>query len=146
MASFTGVQHLCTFNIVTPLIYQLLPNVWKCRTPSARPSLLMFSIDRPIARINSSLVLYRVPRSGSFTLTRSNRMDSYRVSTVDVPESPSTSGVRGPWQQRRDSLNYHEEWWGFVPPSVATCFTQSLKTFLCTTTSCHFNLYPGTLL
>ena len=24
-----GVQHLCGFNIVTPLIYHLLPNVWK---------------------------------------------------------------------------------------------------------------------
>ena len=23
------IQHLCTFNIVTPLIYHLLPNVWK---------------------------------------------------------------------------------------------------------------------
>ena len=29
MALFTGVQHLCTFNIVTSLIYHLLPNVWK---------------------------------------------------------------------------------------------------------------------
>ena len=29
MALFTVVQHLCTFNIVTPLIYHLLPNVWK---------------------------------------------------------------------------------------------------------------------
>ena len=29
MALFTGVQHLCTFNIVSSLIYFLLPNVWK---------------------------------------------------------------------------------------------------------------------
>ena len=29
MVSFTGVQHLCIFNIATPLIYHLLPNVWK---------------------------------------------------------------------------------------------------------------------
>ena len=29
---------------------------------------------------------------------------------------------------------------------IATCFMQSLKTFLCTTTSCHFNFDPGTLL
>ena len=29
MASFTGVQHLCTFNIEAYLIYHLLPNVWK---------------------------------------------------------------------------------------------------------------------
>ena len=36
-----------------------------------RPSLLMSCIDRPIARISSSLVLYRVPRSGSFTLAKS---------------------------------------------------------------------------
>ena len=29
MALVTGVQHLCAFNIVTPLIYHLLSNVWK---------------------------------------------------------------------------------------------------------------------
>ena len=29
---------------------------------------------------------------------------------------------------------------------IATCFTQSLKTFLCTKTLCHFNFDPGTLL
>ena len=45
-------------------------------------------------------------------------MDSHRVSTVDVPESPIASGVRGPWQQRCDSLHCHEECWGSVPPSV----------------------------
>ena len=28
---------------------------------------------------------------------------------------------------------------------IATCFTQSLQTFLCTMTSCHFNFDPGTL-
>ena len=38
------------------------------RKPLARPSLLMFLIDRHIARMNQSLVLYRVHRSGSFTL------------------------------------------------------------------------------
>ena len=29
---------------------------------------------------------------------------------------------------------------------IATCFTRSLKTFLCTMTSCHFNFDSGTLL
>ena len=89
-----------------------------CRKPSARPSLLMFGIDRPIARISSSLVLYRLPRNGSCRSDR-NRMDSYRVSTVDVPESPIASGARRPWQQQWcDSLHFHEKWWGSVPPSV----------------------------
>ena len=40
------------------------------RTPPARPSLLMFRIDRHIARLSSSLVLYRVPRGSSFTLAK----------------------------------------------------------------------------
>ena len=76
-----------------------------------------------------------------------NRMDSYQVNTVDVPESPNASGVRSPWQQQQcHSLHCHEEWWGSVPPSVATCFTQSLKILLCTKISCHFNFYSGTLL
>src|SRR5215469_459764 len=29
--------------------------------------------------------------------------------------------------------------------SITTCFSQSLKTGLCTTTSCNFNFYPGAL-
>ena len=40
------------------------------RSPSAHPPLLMFRIDRPIAPISSSLVLYRVPLSGSLTLAK----------------------------------------------------------------------------
>ena len=79
-------------------------------TPSARPSLLMFLIDRPIARISSYVVLYRVPRSGSFTLA--SRWQSRTLI------SSKYSGTRGPWQQRCDSLHCHEEWWGSVPPSV----------------------------
>ena len=54
-------------------------------------------IDRPIAWISSFRVLYWVSCSDSFTLTNRDRncMDSYRVSTVDVPESPNASGARG---------------------------------------------------
>ena len=40
------------------------------RTPSTRPSFLIFHIDRPIARISSPLVLYRFPRIISFTLAK----------------------------------------------------------------------------
>ena len=47
------------------------------RMPLAHPSLLNLHIGRPIIRISLSLVLYRVPRSCSFTLAkRSYRMDS----------------------------------------------------------------------
>ena len=47
------------------------------RTPSAQPSLLMFRIDRPIARISLSLVLYG-SLAAVLSLWRSdrNRMDS----------------------------------------------------------------------
>ena len=90
------------------------------RTSSARSSLLMFHIDRPIARISSSLVF-----SGTHTVVLSlwrrdrNHMDSYQVSTVDVVESPISSSTRGPWRQQRcDALHCHEEWWTSVPPSV----------------------------
>ena len=47
-----------------------------------------------------------------------NRMESYQVSKVDVPESPTVNGAWGPWQQRCDSLHCHEEWWSSLPPSV----------------------------
>ena len=64
MALCTGVQHLYTINIDVPLFITFFQVFGSRRTPSGRPSLLMFRIDRPIARISSSLVLYRVPSSG----------------------------------------------------------------------------------
>ena len=97
MALFAGVQHLCTLNIVTPLLIIFNQMFGMRRTPSARPSLLIFRTDHPIARISSSLVVYRVPRSVLSLWRRDrNRLDSYRVSTVDVPESPVASDARGP--------------------------------------------------
>ena len=53
-----------------PLFITFCKMFGKHRTTSARPSLLMFPIDCPIAWISSSLVLYFVPRSGSFTLAK----------------------------------------------------------------------------
>ena len=53
-----------------PFIYHLLKMFGRRRILSAGPSLLMFRIDRLISRISSSLVLYRVPGSGSFTLAK----------------------------------------------------------------------------
>ena len=72
MALFTGVQHLCIFNIVPPPYLSPFCQMFgKDHTPSAHPSLLTFCIDRPF-------VLYWVPCSGSFTLEkRSNYMDSF---------------------------------------------------------------------
>ena len=70
----------------------------RIRIPSARPS-SMFRTDRPVAWISSSLVLYRVLAVVLSLWHRDrNRMDSYRVSTVDVPECLTTSGARGPWR------------------------------------------------
>ena len=48
-----------------------------------------------------------------------NAWTPYRVSTVDVPESPIASSTRGPWQQQCDYLHCHEEWWSSVPPSTS---------------------------
>ena len=138
-----GVQHICIFNIVAPSFITFCQMFGRRRTLSTRPSLLMFRIDRPIARIISSFVLYRVPRSGPFTWRRyRNRMDLYRVSTV-VSGSPIACGTRGPWQQQWcDSL---QKAWRMMGFCIATCFTQSPKTFFCTTTSCHYNFETETL-
>ena len=120
MTLFTWVQHSCTFNIVVSLFNHLCQMFVRRCTPSVRPSLLMFRPDHPIARISSPLVLYRV-FALVLSLWRSdrNRMDSYRLSMLDVPEYPIASGTKGPWQQQRcDSLHCYEEWWDSVPPSV----------------------------
>ena len=97
MVLFTGVQHLYTSNIAASVIIFCQMFGWR-RTLSERPSLLMFRIDRPTALIIPSLVLYRVPRSGSFTLAKRlyNHMDSYRFYRVDAPKSPIASDARDP--------------------------------------------------
>ena len=101
---FTGVQYLCTFNIVAHLLFISFCQMFgRRRTPSARPSCV---IPDPSQCFLSHWQRNRI------------RMDSYRVSTIDVPESPISSGARGPWQQRCDSLHCHEECWSSVPSSV----------------------------
>ena len=89
------------------------------RTSSARPSLLMFCIERHTARISSSLVCTGPLAVVLSHWRRDTRIDSYLVRTVDVPESPIASGARGPrLQQRCHSLHCHEGKWGSVPPRV----------------------------
>ena len=51
MALFTGAQHLCTFNTVS-LFITFCQKFGRRSTPSARPYLLMFRIDRPTARVS----------------------------------------------------------------------------------------------
>ena len=112
---FTGVQHLYTFNIVAPLFFAF------CQMFESRriPTLLTFLIDRPIARISWYLVLYRVPRSGSFTFT--NRSYSHALilgeyggcsSIFPLPMThefrDSTSTV-APWiVMNNEGVLYHE--------------------------------------
>ena len=64
---------------------------------------------------------YHLAHSGGPLWRRDrNRMDSYPVSTVDVPESSIASSASGPWQQQRcDSLHCHEEWWCSAPKSAS---------------------------
>ena len=87
MALFTGVQHLCTFIIVAPSPFA------KCFEGVVHHQRLhlcwCFRIDRPIERISSSLVLYWVPRSGSFILAkRSNSMDSWENERDSEVQNP----------------------------------------------------------
>ena len=68
MAIFTGIQHLCTFNKVAPTICHLLPKVWKASYTISMFIFVDVHTDCPVAWISLSLVLYQIPRSGSFTL------------------------------------------------------------------------------
>ena len=84
-------------------------------TPSAPPSLLMFRIDRPIARISPSLVFVPSPSQWFFnfgeeivitwTLTGWERWMSQNL------PFPAPEEVRDRWQQQCYSLRCHEELW-----------------------------------
>ena len=98
MALFTGIHHLCIFNIVTPLFGHVLPNVWKASyTISA--SIFVNIPYWPTYCTDKFISLFC---TGSLTVVLSlwrrdsNDIVSYRVSTVNVPESPIVSGAKGP--------------------------------------------------
>ena len=69
-------------------------------------------------------------------------MDSYRVSTVDVPESLIAAA-----QEVRDSSSSVTPCllWRMMRFWTTKCFTQVLKSFFWTMESCQFNFDPGTL-
>ena len=54
MASFTVVQHLCTFNIVIPLFISFCQMFGRLRTPLARPSCLAQSATFPSLHLRQS--------------------------------------------------------------------------------------------
>ena len=95
---------------------------WMCSTPSARPLLLMFHTDRIITQINSSLDLYRVLRSGTFTLAKKSW--SHGLISVEYGGCSWISHC----QRRKRSVSAAVwllalSWkrWGSVPPSVVVC-------------------------
>ena len=110
-----------------PLFITFYQMFRRCRTPSARPSLLMFRIDRPTARISSSRVLYRsLPLVLSLWQRDYNHKDSYRVSTKDFPESPiamaqevhdSSTCLTPCIVMKNDGVLYHQES-SFYPESM----------------------------
>ena len=66
----------------SPLFITFCQMFGKRHTPSAHSSLWMFRTDSLIARISSSLVLYRVPRSTSFTLANRSQSSSAQEKTT----------------------------------------------------------------
>ena len=115
MALFSGVQHLCTFNIVAPIIYHLLPNVWKA---SYNMSASIF-VDVPYGPLSSMDKFTSCVAPGPSQWFCSFGKEVIIAWThMDVQESPIASGTWGSWLQQCDSLHFHEEWWGSVPPSA----------------------------
>ena len=120
MVLFTGVQHLCTFNVVSPLFITFCPNVWKA----------LYTISMSIF-----VVLYWLPYS----------MDKFMFCIVPGPLQwifhigeeiviawthvgwvwwmfqnlplPAMQEIRDRSSQC-DSLHCPEEWWDSVPLSV----------------------------
>ena len=84
------------------------------------------------------LPLFRVPSyTWSLTVFLSlwqrdcNRKDSYQVSMVDVPQSPTAGGTRGPWQQRL--------WLLALPWRMIAFCTTKCRHFL--PSPCTYNLF-----
>ena len=81
------------------LIYFLWPNVWK-----ASYTISAFILDDvrywlPYSTDKFIFCFVPGPSQWFFSLWRRDRnsMESYRVSTLDVPESPIATGARGAW-------------------------------------------------
>ena len=115
-----------------PLIYHLLPNVWKA-SYTIRASIFVDILYRPSYSMDKFIYCV-VPGSSHWFFQFGEEIViawTHRVNTVNVPKSPIDSSSRGQREQQRcDSLHCHEERRGSIPPRVVTCFTQSLKAFV----------------
>ena len=101
-----------------PLIYHLLPNVWKVWYTIIASIFVHVPYWPPYNTDKFISCVVPGPSQWFFHFGEDTVISwTHRVSTVDVPESSFASGARGPWE-RCDSLHCHEEWWGSVPPSV----------------------------
>ena len=118
MGLFTGVQHLCTFNIVTPPYLHLLPNVWKA----------LYTISVSIFVKVPCWPPYDMDKFISYAVTGPSHWFFYFGEEIIiawthiewvlcVSESPIASGTRSETAAVVCPLHYHEEWWGSVPPS-----------------------------
>ena len=129
----------------SPFIYPRLPNVWKASYTISASIFVDVPYWRPIAWVSSSLVLYRVPRQwffhfGEEIVIARTQIGRARWMFQNLPLSAaqevrdSSSGITPCIVLKNVGVLYHHVLHG-VP-----------KNILCTTTSCHFNFDPGTLL
>ena len=141
MALFTGTQHLCTFSIVAAFYLSAFAKCLEGVVHHQRLHLYWRSVFTSYGMDKFMSCVAPGPSSGSLTLAKRSQSHGFisgecggcsRISHCQRRKRFVTAAVVC------DSLHCHEEWWGSVPPSVPTCFTQSLKTFLCTMTSCLF--------
>ena len=113
-----GYNIYFTFSIVTPLIYHLLPNLWKA----------LYTINASIFVDVSYWLPYSTDKFISCVVLGSSQWFFHFGKEIVIPWTHIGWVLsmfqnlhcqwRKRWQQRCDSLLYHEEWWGSVPLSV----------------------------
>ena len=131
MALFTGVQHLCTFNIVTTYLSPL-PNVWKASYTISASILVDVPYWPPYSTAKFLSCVVPGPSQWFFHFGEEIVIAWTHIGWVQwMFQNLSLPAVQEfPWQQQWcDSLHCHEEWWGYVSPSVVVfseCWTMVL--------------------
>ena len=131
-----------------PLIYQLFPDVWKASYTISASNFIHILYWPPYSTDN--FISCVVPGTSQwffhFGEEIAIQQGSKELNCVILPvESSCTEVVLNgiPAIPKRFNPSCHSAIW---QRCIATCFTQFLKTFFCTITSCHFNFDPQTML
>ena len=123
MTLLPEVKHLHSFNIISPHVYHLLPNLWKASYTISASTSVDLQQWQPNSTNNRLSCVLMYPSQWFFHFGEKIIITWTHIQWVWrlLPVSPITSGEGDPWQRwQYEPLHCHEGWRDSLPTSAVT--------------------------